>query len=759
VGLAHTRRKRAGIEGDQGASSALCASITASSTAASPARSTTEYAGRSTQKGRFDTQAKCEADYCNLAGAWSELDSATCSSLPGSCNREKCDGCRTDWDKMNKIRKENAGVSEDQLPFRERLCYFATTNRSQCEGKPFQKDSSSMPVSGKFHSSGEFCELTNVDRTQCEDLQAAGISPEWVNNCEHFTGFDCRSAASLGSAAILQSKAKTAVAAYMLCGFTRDARCKTVSDCTSGGECFGQNQNIRGQYCFDTGSGNYECNAFEKICLKPRVATPGRTYDIGCGAYEKAGVDVHSGRVHYQGSDKCIDLYEETEASCTTSGGTWISTLMWAEKCAETGTRCSDEYHSERQGEQCTLCGGRLEPLATWSGNKWLQPAMVSRTAPGSFERYKWEPRAMQPVNQWKSVLNEWKLRLALKIFKDQLLVEVEGAFSNCIYGGQSLALSQVADVCDPPTTGGRRTGSADAKYLIASETVFAGASETVGNSQTSNVAIDAQVLADNTLVSIYQSPYLPLGSGNINATAFVEGTEFDASCYTVVTNKDDVTVGQLVGDCVKVEASTIAGTTAPVPLGNFTVTVNKTVTLCIGTNDYVRRNPDFTMMDFTGRQGANPSDYSYSPVELAVTQTGNKFCGQISEPGWYCPAMRLMDSSTRTSTTYASNCPAIDNLVVRAQYAQSCAAGDNGACEALNLINSLKLHTCNEAKAYWDTNCCSQEDKALPLITLGFATANKNPASCFALQDAYQADCQQFCSARNGTTNGTTRL
>jgi len=127
------------------------------------------------------------------------------------------------------------------------------------------------------------------------------------------------------------------------------------------------------------------------------------------------------------------------------------------------------------------------------------------------------------------------------------------------------------------------------------------------------------------------------------------------------------------VGDCVQVQT---------------TVAFASSVSLCLLTSDNILRNSNFTTKDFAVRTGTSSDNYVYTPQYLSnLTSSGAHYCGSLTPTSgtWFCPIMRTSGAQTAIASTGTPSCPAMDNLVYRAQLEQQCASGTATACQQLN--------------------------------------------------------------------------
>jgi len=617
----------------------------------------TLYYARRFQEGRYDSETKCLAPYCNVADRWYANvitpEMCTEAKIGGRCNRWNCEGCQEDWE------------TRQALPWEQQIhqmCYVLTSNATTCA----QKQTAAPDKEWTF--AGTYCWSKHLGRSECTDS---------FTRCEDLDKSACRD--DYGDPVMKN------ISTALLCKATARTMCKTKSDCESSGDCHG---GMRAEYCYSDSGGSHECKNFPFICVKPM----GKPRDCDyCGhkdcSYLKKTANAYDwdDMIHDLWEEqKCIDIRNSTafapQATCEAHGGVWTSTFTNSTIC-ESNTFCVDRssghHYREMDPTTCAQCDGIQQPTAHWEGSEWKIPAMVGSGGDGTMQ---WVNKAVEPLNKWTTVLNHDGLRDVVALFKEMLRSESEGAFTSCMYGAQSGALRAVATACDVSTATGRRTGTPqlDRAYLLARENVFVGNADRVGNSQQSNIQVQANTFSATTDVAIYESPFLPAGSSTVdtsNSVVMSTGTMYDSSCYSVVSNTNSVRVGQLVGNCVQVLA------------GNAFVS---TATLCLAVSANIMVASQFTVKDFAMRTGSSTDDYLYRPAAVSVTETSGTFCATVSANGWYCPIQRTSGYASASADTGSLQCPALDSLVAQAQLSQDCAAGDQNACDTMNSVNNV---------------------------------------------------------------------
>jgi len=333
---------------------------------------------------------------------------------------------------------------------------------------------------------------------------------------------------------------------------------------------------------------------------------------------------------------------------------------------------------------ECAKCGGSQKSESQWATPSWRLPQMVSASGQGG-ESYEWIQRGPEPVNKWQSALDMGAVYNVLQTLKDELMTEVEGSFTNCMYSAQAAALKAVATACATAPGQRRSTSSTalDAPYVLASETVYVGTADTVGNSIQTHLQVASNTFAEATTVSLWESSFLPRGASAAASSAqqtlsdTTNATMYDASCFTVVTNNMGRRMGQLMGNCVQLNTSS-----------SFT----GTGTLCVATDDFITRHPSFTAFDFASRSGSTPDDYVYTAMGVAASPTQSaQLCADVSNPGWICPIMRVENSQSITTDVGSSSCPALDRLVAKAQLSQRCSNGDQSSCNTLSTAETAE--------------------------------------------------------------------
>jgi hypothetical protein len=651
--------------------------------------------GRRFEMGKFDTQAKCEGSYCNVADPyWSWLITPQmCGQIQGKCDRYQCEGCQRDW------RTFERQSEDDKI---HSICYQQGLNQTQCDS---QTDGEWVFANVANVTSQSYCFRKNRGRSEC--------AYEYVN-CEDLPSSSCadpKSPKYAGAALMFKDMSKK-----MICRISARMQCKSQEECSKAGECHG---GLRKEYCYSTQSvggtnWEHECKQFSHVCVKPQARAAGHWHESCEYLKRRLPNRRHDDKIHHF-HDKCIDLHNDTKSECEQYGGQWHSTFTNSTICLA-DKRCrgkQGEHFNKRSDSVCTQCGGLLESKAFWEGAKWKQPNMVASPM-------KWVTRAMESTNSWKKVVYEDGLRDVINLFRGVLQSESEGSFTSCMYGKQSAALRSVAGACGSSGNTRRATPSLDAPYLLAQETTYPGNTDMVGNSKQSNFEVAGNTFTATTEVTMYEAPYLPQGSSSIDASnkqiLTSSATMYDASCYTAVTNTNNKLVGQLVGLCVQV----VAGRSFAAP-GQ----------LCFAPQDVISVNPAFTTADFASRTGTTPENYVYRPLTMSVAQTTGQLCASISANGWYCPVRRISSWSSATQDTGTRSCEAIDSLVARAQLAQNCASGDAKACATKANANKTVADTKTMLDISWGNQKAAAPVASAPIkvqqaITIAISDASQ---------------------------------
>jgi len=599
------------------------------------------YLGKRFEAGKFDTQAKCTADYCSLAGPeWANvIDETKCLSLGGQCDRWDCDGCETNWN-----AREAQG--ENRI---NHLCYIETTNETLCTAK-----AAANPDKGWTFDSTGFCWNSNSWRTECADVFA---------ECEDLPSNACEEGAT--GAGAKQS-------ALLLCRATGRSKCKDQASCEAVGECHGPMGGLRDEYCWSNGTTQeWVCQKMPFVCVKPQIM---QQWHQSCDPYmQLTDTQQWDDRVHWYGHDKCIDLHNTTQSVCEANKGTWTSTFMNSTLCTADKTCVDRDGHERWQmaPAECTKCGGMLRSQSSWDTASWSSAKMVSSTEGDT--KMVWGPRESTSVNKWTKVLYEDGLRDVVNMVKEMLRSASEGEFTSCMYGQQGAALVLVSESCG--VSSDRRAGDNEdlvKPFMVARENIFAGNAELVGNSQKSNIMVAASTFASNTEVQLWEALFLPSGSSTVDTTTAAsdsKATMYDASCYSVVTNTGGKIVGQLVGNCIQVKAA-----------ANFA----SSATLCLSPQDYIKRGSGFSVEDLAERTGTYSAGYSYKALSKVITSSTGQFCTDISANGWYCPIVRAASPESQTADQGSRSCGALDALVARVKLQQECSAGSSSACAAV---------------------------------------------------------------------------
>ena len=689
---------------------------------------TTFYVGREFRAAIMDTQATCDAEYCNIIGKQQQVDNATCTSLGGVCKTQGlgCGGCRA----------------------------------------PFSGEVSS-PLSGMCYKSGV---LDANKAAQCTDL--GGIYSEDALQLCRFDDItvssECRSPnkwitcetiddAVCGAATADTTTLHGYASNYLNCKATKDKTfCKTAEQCaTETGSCSNWwGPQLKAEIClWNETSYTRACTTYSHVCVTTKDKVSGQcpghtcvgnpdameyTFDVFDAFGNRTEVtethcwDEKRAEVNH---DQCADYYIASEADCDDAGGEWWSTDITSQQTfctsAKTcvGGRTEMGWTGERDAEQCTLCSGRMVSENTWVPGTWVAPAMVP-------SGNTWQARAYEAgVNSWGARIDYWRVQDLLASVELSLKEEAYSVFTRCQYGQVGESLEQLAGVCSGLDLAARTKVLDKASKLLNNMTAFNGTDMTIGNPGDTNLRPsanstdgDASYSVDTAIVRVPTDnetlAAVCLGTfSSDDASAVADASNAgrrrtarrrltqaeaedaslqDVGCWSRVRNEDDVLVGQLLGECVEVSL----GTGQQLLDG---------VRACLKTKPERPFGDGYTADAFAKRTTVAGVD-KYTPVSIPIERVGSQLCGKITDVGaFFCPARVVANWETATVDVGSTECPIVDVIAaakeaaIRAIRDSLSANEDDGPIKGLDeasgiavLAAAALLACCCGAGARW---------------------------------------------------------
>ena len=629
------------------------------------------YVGREYQEGIMDTQAKCDAQHCNIVGKNQQVDNATCTSLGGVCKTQGlgCGGCRAPYS------EEVSGSA-----VKKGMCYEpGVTSSGSC--------------TGTYDSALKICRSDSI--TSSQDCSSPN---KWIS-CEDIDDEVCGAATDTST---LHGYASD----YLKCKATKDKKfCKTKNQCeTETGTCSSHwGPQLKENFCmWNETTYAEECTPFSHVCVTTKDQTtwecPGHTcvgnptaYNTTYDTYNSTGGLVRVTETHcwdpkreHVSHDKCADYYITSEADCTAANGEWWSTNITSQKafCTSSkrcvGGRSDTGWTGERDAEQCTLCGGRMVSDSTWQSGTWLEPAMVD-------SGNTWQTRAYEAgVNSWGGRVDQWRVKDLLATVEISLKEEANSVFARCQYGQVGESLEQLAGVCSGLSLVERTKILDKSSKLLNNMTAYNGTQMTIGNAGETNLQPDenstdgdasysvdtaiVRVPTDNDTLPASCLLANPSGAGGApdagaNASAArrrrtarrrltqteSEGATLqDSGCWSRVRNDNDVLVGMLLGECVQVTL----GTGQQLLDG---------VKACLKTKPERSFAEGYTQDVLVKSTKVNGAE-KYTPVSIPVERVGSQICAKITEIGSsFCPARVAPNWATATTDIGSNECPIVD--------------------------------------------------------------------------------------------------
>ena len=602
------------------------------------------YIGRHFESGRMDTQDKCEGtdrtgSYCNVAGAWYEVDSTTCDAIGGKCqNGEGCLGCRDPW--WNN---------------RNGLCFKSgVTSAGDCD-----KD--------YVASLGICADAQSTSLDDCSDsfVTCGDIA---YDVCAEYDG-----SATLPASPSLYEYVSNKIG----CKPDKHPRyCANEAQCEAeSGQCHGPN--LRDYIC-DADNG---CVVKAGTCkVGVNETSPGTCNDSPPCA-DPNGWCWDPLRDHH--GTYCLD-YSLSQAECSARSGEWLATDIDSQKAfcvADTECQGSRSEHGgghRRDEQECELCGGTMRAWGSWTPSSWVLPDMIA----GGRE---WRTRAMEQPNTWTNRLDEWRVRDLIRAIEMQLNNEAQANFAMCMYGEIGASVRLLSLYCGGASVDERLSYETEQANSTCGKQYNGTASEN-GRKGSTRIETSAESYdgSEGDMCAM-GGPAQPT-DGSASATSrrrrslsrrhlLAESDDpslADASCWSVVRNANDALVGQLTGDCVRVTLTD-------------GLTVRDGVRICLQTKPDREVYDGYGVDAFVVRSEAADGTLTYAPSTKTVTRVGEQICATVTELGTnFCPGSLSANWATATADVGVAECPIVE-LMNRLQAASQSAllAEDDGLDDA----------------------------------------------------------------------------
>ena len=588
------------------------------------------------QQGKYDTEELCTRGVCDL-DIWAGYSEEECSALE-YCSNWNCWGCERDYD------------NEASWSAPHEVCWVPNAdNQTHCEETFESTWDATLDVCVEKSDFG--------GPSQCSHTYASCEVSEKAQ-CGGDTGLEF---------------ANPVIEKKLMCKVSAWSKCKTEQDCMGAGECHG---GVRKHYCiYDEENNKHNCGARSHVCVAPQVEQGGDDNGGGgwlsCEAYGSwnDGVEWMEGSCSLAGVD--------TEELCSEiEGGVWTSTDVSEASCLE-AKKCSlnGDWFNDMNPEECNKCEGNWKSTNTYSGNTWHSGSMK--------QMFKWKDREWKSKNEWIWEIDRWMVRNAVDQVIRLLEDSVQGEFVNCMYSGILNSIEKIGCVC------GMNRDSCDQESVfgktvkLVETEVYEGVAETVGNPQSTNIVVAQEGVEGSTTVVIEEELFVPETPDSTDRRLQEEneggggGDSLNsAGCSTVVVNENGALVGQLIGDCVRLDIST--------PFASPAI-------LCISTKQSIEVNEAFdkpAVVTKSFKEGeSGPSIYSL--LDKDVYMKGGQLCMNVTESGLLCPAhITSEDAIDSIMDDIASgNCGIIDSIIGEVAVIEDCKNGNVDACESINYV------------------------------------------------------------------------
>ena len=616
----------------------------------------TPYAGRQYEEGMFDSEAKCDSEFCSVIGPHYLVDDATCDSIGGKCwTWQGCEGCRRPewWEADNENTKQG-------------MCYKSVTNATDC--------------SSTYVESLAICmDNTDTSRDQCSNT--------WLS-CEDLLAESC-------SGTIDNTTLHGYASQYLNCKKTKEPRfCKTKQQCESEtGECHGPQ--LRDEICYhDSELNSHVCETFTHTCkvqvVEDTWECPGHTcvgnpnaHNHTYSVYDAFGNETQVTETYcwdekrFHVFDKyCLDYYIGDETDCTAANGDWLKIdietqrefCLSSKRCE--GGRTELGWTGERQEDECLECGGRMRTDGKWVTGEWLEPSMVSADRT-------YTTRAMGSTNTWSSFVDEWKVRDLMRSVEEAMYDDANALFARCMYGELASSMEKLSAECGGLDAAERRLvlEKASTKFKAVS---LPGISQQLGNVDDTNVETstdscdatgsstcalkieESQVAISETGSSCAaRRKLLESASARRLLQTDATGSMNDASCWSRVRNDNNALVGQLLGDCVALTLD------EGQQLGSG-------VRFCLKMKSEREVATEYTVDAFVERTIVNDAK-QFKPYTATVKRVGELLCATVSEEGTVvCPARLAATWETASADVGSNACDIVDVLLFSQAQVQS---------------------------------------------------------------------------------------
>ena len=558
---------------------------------------------------QFDTQTKCEgsggnAQYCNVAGPWYDVDNSACAGIGGKCqNTDGCLGCRA---------PEHGEVvdSNGDVVHKEGICYKGGASSSSDCASSDHRHVASLGIcvneaATRFEECSDMSWSTCEDIAVCEDHSTQNTIPHHISN-------------------FLLSPGKSQV-----------LRCNEA-ECEASGRCMGPM--LRDQICyFDEDLDTHTCKIFSNAC---KVDVDPDRLHMCSGSPDCDNEWGHCWddmRDHF--GDYCVDYTIQTESACDAASGEWltINATTQREFCTSDvecqGGRSEWGGVWERDETECRACGGTMRSWGQWSSGTWVTPEMVSGGRA-------WKTRAMEQANVWSARIDEWRVRDLVRTIETQLNNEAQAAFALCMYGEIGDSVEKLASVCGGASSTQRGVALVQDYPQFCNVSQYNGTAAKTGRKGSTNVEIDTDSLDGVGQMCAVSTPAQPnngtsptsVRRRSLSRRLLSEANEpsfDDASCWSLVRNSNDALVGQLLGDCVLVSLS-----------GGLS-TRNGVGSACRPSPSAGRRVHRRRLLT-TEVDGA-----FWPPVQKTVTREGEQLCASMTGWTYFAHETRRLPSAT----------------------------------------------------------------------------------------------------------------
>mmetsp|Transcript_70491 Transcript_70491/g.186009 ORF Transcript_70491/g.186009 Transcript_70491/m.186009 type:complete len:387 (-) Transcript_70491:369-1529(-) len=263
-------------------------------------------------------------------------------------------------------------------------------------------------------------------------------------------------------------------------------------------------------------------------------------------------------------------------------------------------------------------------------------------------KNYKWQSRAVDPVNTWISMVPDYKIAELWESIVNVVKTKPLSNFIECRMSPTFASLVGIAtqEVPQPKLGTASLLPGQAASQDFGSVGVMTDASSYKGDKE-NTIALQSDSAKGN-LAPASKRMLSEGGRALAGAPAGSLAASISYECYSVVTSGGK-TVGQLVGDCV---------------IFSPAVALDGSLELCLAKTSTVPVNPAFKEPTMSLKEVKDgKTTFSVLSGVITTKSSGASICAKVKSAGTYCPAARYTDYTSASVVSAKSGCDAIASV------------------------------------------------------------------------------------------------